>query len=174
MKILVFTEGTAIMHSLAKDVSVEERVRQSESQAEGIDDFRTYIPNGQIVSKLQKWKSQGAEIYYLTSRTTPEEIEDVRFVLTNNNFPDSQNLLSRKEGEAYKDVAENLIPDILIEDDCKSIGGEVEMTYPHLNPELKPKIQSIVVAEFAGIDNLPDDITQLRTVEGKSARKESS
>jgi hypothetical protein len=32
------------------------------------------------------------------------------------------------------------------------------MTYPHLRPELKAKIRSIVVEEFGGIDHLPDDI----------------
>jgi hypothetical protein len=32
------------------------------------------------------------------------------------------------------------------------------MTYPHLKPELKAKIKSIVVKEFGGIDHPPDDI----------------
>ena len=53
------------------------------------------------------------------------------------------------------------MPDILIEDDCKSIGGEIEMTYPHINPQKKGKIKSIVVKEFSGIDNLPDSIETL-------------
>lgn len=47
-----------------------------------------------------------------------------------------------------------MIPDILIEDDCESIGGEKEMVYPHIKDELKSKIKSIVVKEFEGIDHL--------------------
>jgi len=53
------------------------------------------------------------------------------------------------------------MPDILIEDDCESIGGESEMTYPHIREDLKQKIKSIVVKEFQGIDHLPDSLTAL-------------
>lgn len=165
MKILIFTEGTATMQSTAVGVSREERVRQSVDNIPEVNDFRSYVPNGNVVGKLNKWKSQGAEIYYLTSRTTSEEIEDVRFVLDKNNFPDKQNLLYRKDAQEYKDVAEELMPAILIEDDCESIGGETEMTYPHIMPDLKNKIHPIVVKEFAGIDDLPDNIHNLETYE---------
>ncbi len=161
MKILIFTEGTATMHSTAKDVSREERVRQSSEKTESVKNFHTYIPNGHVVEKLNTWKKQGIEIFYLTSRVTPAEINDVQFTLSKYHFPDAHNLLFRKKGQAYKDVAEALMPDLLIEDDCESIGGEVEMTYPHITPELKTKITSIVVKEFGGIDNLPDDLNQL-------------
>jgi len=58
-------------------------------------------------------------------------------------------------------VAERVMPDILIEDDCESIGGESEMTYPHIREDLKQKIKSIVVKEFQGIDHLPDSLTAL-------------
>ncbi len=54
------------------------------------------------------------------------------------------------------------MPDIIIEDDCESIGGLTEMVYPHIQPELQQGIVSIVVKEFEGIDNLPDAITDLR------------
>jgi len=73
-----------------------------------------------------------------------------------------QNLLYRKEGQEYKDVVESLAPDIFIEDDCASIGGEAEMTYPRIKPEIKSKIHSIVVKEFANIDYLPDDVNELQ------------
>lgn len=53
------------------------------------------------------------------------------------------------------------MPDVLIEDDCESIGGEKEMVYPHIKPELRTKIKSIVVEEFEGIDHLPDEIDLL-------------
>jgi hypothetical protein len=62
----------------------------------------------------------------------------------------------------YKDVAERAIPDILIEDDCESIGGQPEMVYPHVQPELQQRITPIIVKEFEGIDHMPDAPTDLR------------
>jgi hypothetical protein len=68
----------------------------------------------------------------------------------------------RKQGEEYKDVTERVLPDVLIEDDCESIGGDIEMTYSYIRPEIKKKIKSVVVKEFAGIDHLPDTIAELK------------
>jgi hypothetical protein len=150
MKILIFTEGTALKPDSEKSHEAHE--------------FRAYIPNGKVVQKLQGWKDQGADIYYLTSRTTSEEIDDIRYVLTTYHFPQVQNLLFRKDGQEYKDVVEVLVPDIFIEDDCASIGGEAEMTYPHIKPEVQEKIHSIVVPEFANIDYLPEHISDLSKI----------
>ena len=165
MKILVFTEGTVTMQSTGIGISRKERVKQSIENVASVNDFKSYIPNGSAVDKLDSWKSQGAEIFYLTSRTLPNEIDDVRFVLDKYHFPDPQNLLYRKENQEYKDLAEELIPSILIEDDCESIGGKSEMTYPHVQSEIKGKIKSIVVKEFAGIDSLPDNLDELEGYE---------
>jgi len=161
MKLLVFTEGTIIMHPSARGLTRKQRVQQSIARTRSIYDYKHYIPIGNAVKKLQVWKKQGVDIYYLTSRTKKELIADIKHVLEEYNFPDSQNLLFRKKGEEYKDVAERLMPDVLIEDDCESIGGEVEMTYSHIKPELKAKIKPIVVKEFSGIDNLPDSLREL-------------
>lgn len=161
MTILIFTEGTAIMPETAQGVSRKERVQQSMQETDAVKNFRTYIPNGSVVEKLNTWKRQGATIHYLTSRTSPEEIDDVRFVLDTYHFPDAQNLLYRKEGQEYKDVAEQLVPDIFIEDNCESIGAS-EVTYPHISPEIQSKIHSIIVPEFGGIDDLPDSISELQ------------
>jgi hypothetical protein len=54
-----------------------------------------------------------------------------------------------------------VLPDVFVEDDCESIGGDVQMTYPHIRPEVKAKIKAVVVPEAAGIDHLPDDIGML-------------
>ncbi|MFH1191885.1 MAG: hypothetical protein V1655_00215 [bacterium] len=54
------------------------------------------------------------------------------------------------------------MPNILIGDDCESIGGAGEMTITNLKPEIKKKIKSVVVKEFGGIDYLPDDIYELK------------
>ena len=165
MKILVFTEGTITMQSSGIGIGREERVKQSKKNVASVNDFRGYIPNGRAVDKLNNWKSQGAEIYYLTSRTLPDEINDIKYVLSEYDFPDTKNLLSRNDGQEYKDVAEKLLPNILIEDDCESIGGESEMTYPHIRPDLKRKIKSIVIKEFGGIDDLPDTLDELEKYE---------
>ena len=76
------------------------------------------------------------------------------------NFPAGE-LEYRKGGETYKDAGERIVPDILIEDDCETIGGEKEMISPHLKPEVKNKVKSIVVKEFGGIDHLSDDAAEL-------------
>ena len=159
-KILVFTEGTILMASAGKGVSREERVKQVKEEDPTVHDFKTYIPVENAIQKLGTWANSGAEIYYLTSRRTLEEITDIQNVLTSNNFP-SGILLYRQNGEEYKDVAERIMPDVLIEDDCESIGGEIEMTYPNIKPELKKNIKHIPVKEFGGIDFLPDDIRSL-------------
>lgn len=183
MKILIFTEGTILMHLSAKDVSREERVKQS--KAEGIQgeerkiayatdsplpkvkkgsvyDHASYIPIGDAVDKIHTWKIQGADICYLTSRRMKNEIDTIREILKKYNFSDSVNLFYRQQGEEYKNVAERVLPDILIEDDCESIGGEIKMTYPHIRKDLKKKIKSVAVKEFGGIDHLPDSIEELK------------
>ncbi len=161
MKIVIFTEGTVIMHSSAKGLGREDIVKQIKNGTDySIYNWEEYIPIGNAAEKLQRWKSQGAKILYLTSRVNPEEIEDITGVLKKHNFPEGQ-LLYRQKGEAYKDVAEKVLPHVLIEDDCESIGGMREMTITNVKPDLKKKIKSIVVKEFEGIDHLPDELRNL-------------
>ncbi len=143
MKILVFTEGTIIR---------EERDNKSRM----VGGWKI----AEAPKKLATWQAQGAQILYLTSRRTALEIEAVRRVLSENRFPEGE-LFYRREREEYKDVAERLLPDMIVEDDCAGIGGEVEMTYPHIRPDLKSRIKSVVVKEFGGIDHLPDSLTEL-------------
>lgn len=160
MKILIFTEGTIIMHKTAISHSREEIVKQVEDKEESVHDYKSYVPVSNVVKKLQNWKNDGAEILYLTSRKKPEEIEQIQNVLKKNKFPDGQ-LLFRQKNEEYKDVAEKVVPDVLVEDDCESIGGIDEMTITHVKPEIKKKIKSIPIKEFGGIDHLPDKISAL-------------
>lgn len=160
MKILIFTEGTIIMHKTAIGHSREEIVKQVKNEQESVHDYKSYVPVGNAVKKLQDWKNDGAEIFYLTSRRKPEEIKQIQNVLKKFKFPDGQ-FLFRRKNEEYKDVAERVIPDILVEDDCESIGGIGEMTITHVKPEIKKKIKSIPIKEFGGIDHLPDKISAL-------------
>lgn len=84
INILVFTEGTILMHLSGKNVNREERVRQSKMVwiqkikrllkfntkvvFGSIEDYKNYIPVGNSVEKINKWKEQGVEIFYLTSK----------------------------------------------------------------------------------------------------------
>jgi hypothetical protein len=162
MKIMVFLHGTAIMHRNAVGRTREERVRQvREGRDESLFDFAAYVPVGSAVRKLQTWSQQGAQIVYLSSHQSGEAVKLDEAVLRSHGFPDGP-VFYRQQGQAYPAVAERVLPDVLIEDDCESIGGEAEMTYPQLPPALKAKIRSIVVKEFGGIDHLPDEVAALK------------
>lgn len=145
------------MHKAGAHVSREERVKQVEEEEESVHEYESYTPVGNVVNKLDNWSHQGAEIVYLSSHETEEDVEKDKAVLAKHNFPKG-GVYFRQNGESYGDVVERVKPHILIEDDCESIGGESEMTYPNLKPELKGRIKSIVVKEFAGIDALPEDL----------------
>jgi hypothetical protein len=173
MKIMIFLHGTLITHKNSAGKSREEIIQQIIDQEESVREFQNYIPIGQAPKKLQSWVSQGAEICYLSALTEnkkargdekvgKEGLKADGIVLGKYGFPKGE-IFHRNLDESYKDVVEkiNPAPDILIEDDCESIGGELEMTYPSLNPELKAKIKLIVVKEFEGIDTLPEDINLL-------------
>lgn len=135
----------------------DELIKVAKERKGSVKNYATYIPTSGSVEKLNKWAKE-AEIIYLTSRRKPEEIEIIRNVLEKHNFPKGE-LIFRQENEAYKDAAERVMPDILIEDDCECIGGEPEMVYPHMREDLKPKIKSIVIKEFVGLYDLPDELT---------------
>ncbi|MBI2011374.1 hypothetical protein HYS91_01265 [Candidatus Daviesbacteria bacterium] len=183
MKVLIFTEGTILMYQNAKGLNRQERVKRSheagvqreentlkygtnithEIPPGSVHDYASYIPISNAVQKITTWKNQGVVIMYLTSRRIKKEIEDIKDVLKKFNFPDQKNLYFRQQGEEYKDIVESLVPDIYIEDDCESIGGEEEMVYPYIDPKLKKKIKSIVVREFEGMDHLPDNLNTLKS-----------
>ena len=56
-----------------------------------------------------------------------------------------QNEIAYLREVRYNDIVEIVMPDILIEDDCKSIGGQSQMCITYVAPSLKSKIKSIVV-----------------------------
>lgn len=176
MKILIFTEGTILTNKRWVGIPREEVVKQvkkwsgfSKEELEKLQKaglapslqyFAASVPIGNCVRKIETWKNQGATIVYLTSRRKPEEVNVIREILDEYKFPEGE-LLFRKEDEDYKDVAEKVMPDVIVEDDCESIGGEEEMTYPGIRLELKLRIKSIVVKEFGGIDHLSDNVAEL-------------
>lgn len=159
MKILVFLHGTLIMHKNAIGKTREERVKQAMDNDPSVLDYVSYVSVGNAVEKLKSWQLQGAEILYLSSHETAEDVEKDKFVLEKYDFPKGQ--IFYRQNESYKDIAERIIPDVLIEDDCESIGGEKEMTITFVKPEIKQRIKSIVIKEFSGIDNLPNNLNDL-------------
>ncbi len=162
MKILVFLHGTTIMHKDAEGLAREIIVRQVMEGDTSVHDYASYIPVGDAARKLQEWNAQGAEICYLSSHKGAKDVETDKSVLKKHDFPDGQ-VFYRRNREEYKDVVERIqpLPDLIVEDDCESIGGGIEMVYPNLKPELKDKIKSIIVKEFQGIDHIPDEISEL-------------
>ena len=161
MKILIFLHGTSIMHKSGKGKTRNERVMQVKRKDKSVYEYKDYIPVGKVVNKLKSWEKQGATIEYLSSHRIKPNIEKDKLVLEKYSFP-KREVHFRHKGEKYHEVAERLIPDILIEDDCESIGGEKEMTYTFINPELKKKIISISIKEFGGIDHLSDNLEDLK------------
>ena len=162
MNILVFLHGTTIMHKNAQGLARQEIVKQVMESDESVNDYALYIPVGNAFKKLLKWKGQGASICYLSSHKNAKDVEKDKFVLKKYAFPDGQ-IFYRRNREEYKDVVERIrpLPDVIVEDDCESIGGKAEMVYPNLRPELRNKMKSIVVKEFEGIDHISDSISEL-------------
>ena len=141
--IMIFTEGTIL----------------SPKNILGLYFHAQYIPIGNCVEKIRSWEEQGAKIVYITSRKSLKQVGEIRYLLDRFGFPGSH--LYYREKLKYKDVVEKVMPDVLIEDDCRSIGGQWQWCITHVEPEQKEKITSIIVKEFKGIDDLPDLLTDL-------------
>lgn len=114
---------------------------------------KAYVPIGNAVSLIEAWQQQGANIIYCTSRKK-KQADNIAALLQRFDFP-GVFLAVREQKEQYKDIVEALKPDILIEDDCKSIGGAWQMCITKVDPDIKKNIVSIAVPEFHGIDHLP-------------------
>ncbi|MFX1302575.1 MAG: hypothetical protein ACFE9X_04370 [Promethearchaeota archaeon] len=149
------------MHRNALGLSRDEIIQQIiDDVDDSISDFVSYIPIGNVVKKLTTWQNQGAMILYLSSHRSLQNVKKDEIVLKKYDFPKGP-IFYRKEKDWNLPI-EEAKPDILIEDDCESIGGEYQMTYPNLNRKLKSKLISIVIKEFGGIDYLPDNINDLK------------
>jgi hypothetical protein len=111
------------------------------------------------VEIIKGWQEQGAHIVYCTSRKG-KKAHDIASLLKQYGFAGDK-LYFRSKGEKYKDMVEKILPAVLIEDDCKSIGGSWQMCITKVSPQIKGKIISIVVSEFKGIDHLPRSVSAL-------------
>ena len=141
-----------------RGLSRSDRVALSRARdPEAID--RAPVASEGAVEKLRAWDRAGAEIVYLSARRTPEGQREDADALERLGFPRGR-VLSRANGESYGDVAARERPDVVVEDDCESIGA-AEMTYPQLPAELRARVRSVVVPEFGGLAHLSDDPRQL-------------
>jgi hypothetical protein len=140
---MIFTEGTIL-----KPKSIFSLYRH-----------KTYRPIGDCVRLINGWREQGADIVYITSRRG-KAAENIAGILRRYGFAGTK-LCFREKGEKYKNIVEAVIPDVLIEDDCRSIGGAWQMCITHVEPSIRASIKSIVVREFKGIDHLPEKFRDL-------------
>ena len=134
----------------------EDIVQRSRERAVKRGPLGELIPIAHSVSKVTSWKNHGAEIFYMTAAKKPENVRRSEEALRRWSFPEGV-LLARKNDESYANVAMREKPDVIVEDDCESIGGAKEMVHPNLPENMKQLIASVVLREFEGIDNLPDD-----------------
>jgi hypothetical protein len=160
MEILVFLHGTSIMHAAAERVSREERVRQVRDGDPTVNDFKAYVPTPGAVGKIAEWCRRGATVEYLSSHRHEDDIAADEEALRRHRFP-SGPVHARAAGESYGAAVERLHPDVVVEDDCESIGGESETIAAQLGSMGRRSITSVMLPEFAGLDQLPDDPSEL-------------
>ena len=112
----------------------------------------TYIPINNAIETLKKWQEEGYEVIYLTSLKGRRAMKMAQH-LDELGFTGSM-VGYRQKNQDYATLIKEELPDILIEDNCLSVGGEQNMCYNLLSDELKKEIKHIVVEEFKGIDDV--------------------
>lgn len=163
MKILVFLGGTTLIDKNLIAPTREGMVKRSREREKYGGLSGELVPIGDCLTKLNQWKRHGAEIAYFSATRKPESLLETKKTLTANGFPEGE-VYYRGPTGTYAEIAEKINPDVIVEDDCESIGGEKEMIYPNMAPSFKSRIASVVVKEFQGLDHLPNDPNELLRV----------
>ena len=114
-----------------------------------------YKPIGRAIEIVNGWQKQGYEIY-LCSYVCKRRYKYIKRIIDFYGMKYTE-ILCREKGEQYREIVERIKPDILIEDDCKSIGGQKEWCITNVREEFKERIHSIIVPEFKGIDDVKID-----------------
>lgn len=114
-----------------------------------------YKPIGNAVEIINMLYDKGYEIY-LCTYVRKARYNFIKSVIDFYGMKYT-NILCREKGEHYSEIVERVKPHVLIEDDCKSIGGLKECCITNVREEIKENIQSIIVPEFAGIDGITID-----------------
>lgn len=170
MKVLVYLHGTVIMHKSGESKTpAERRTQVLDENDKTIADFENYVPIDNANDVLTAWKAGGVEIVYMSPHKNEADLNKDRKVLERYNFPQGK-IVHRAFFRGYRKIVKSELPDVIIEDDCESIGAMIkerykflpdpvvvllkqkEMIYPCLQKDVKRKIKSIVVEEFSGID----------------------
>jgi hypothetical protein len=159
----VFLHGTAIMHAAAAGVERDERVRQVRRRDPSVPDFASYVPTPGTAAKLAAWQRHGAILVYLSSRHRQDDIRADESVIRRHEFPACP-VHGRQQGEDYGPLVERLRLDVLVEDDCESIGGAAQTCAAQLSSAARRSVRCIVLPEFAGLADLPDDPAELLTL----------
>jgi hypothetical protein len=162
MKVMVFLHGTAIRHAAAAGFPRAERVRQSSRRDPSVTDFAGYVPTEAAAEKVRAWQRYGADICYLSSHRAAGNVRIDGEVLVRHGFPAGP-VFFRGAGESYADVARRAGADVVVEDDCESIGGRAQTTEACLAQSPDAAVSCVVVPEFGGLAHLPDDPAALRS-----------
>lgn len=165
MKILIFTEGTILIHASSQGKSREEIIQQVKGNDSSIDDYQNYVPIKNAVQTIKKFVDAGHQVCYITSRRAGNQINQIREVLNKFDFPKGE-LYYRQGDEQYRDVVLMVgtrrgafVPDLIIEDDCESIGGYEETIKYQIEKERAEArsyngMKFIIIEEFTGIDDI--------------------
>lgn len=138
-KIMIFTEGTILKPKYVNNTLSRINVMG-------------YVPIKNSIEKLKRWQEEGYEVIYITSlkgrkaMKMAQKLDELGFIGSMVGY--------RQKNQDYATLIKEEMPDILIEDNCRSIGGEKNMCYSQLSDELKNNIKHIVVEEFEGIDDV--------------------
>ena len=138
-KIMIFVEGTILKPRFENNILSRISVTN-------------YVPIGDAINTLKKWQEEGYEVIYLTSlkgrgaMKMAQHLDELGFTGSMVGY--------RQKNQDYATLIKEELPDILIEDNCSSIGGEENMCYNLLSEKLKKEIKHIVVEEFKGIDDV--------------------
>ena len=154
------------MHAAAERVAREERARQVRERDPSVRDFGSYVPTPGAVEKIAEWHRRGATVEYFSSHRNEDDIRADEDVLRRHAFPTGP-VHSRAAGEPYGVAVERLNPDVIVEDDCESIGGAPETIGAQLSPVARRSIACLVLPEFVGLEGLPDDPSQLLELCGR-------
>lgn len=115
-----------------------------------------YEPLGKSIKIINDLFDRGNEIY-LCSYVRKKRYYFIKSIMDYYKVNYTE-ILCRDKGEQYSDLVERICPDILIEDDCASIGGEKEWCITNVREDNRKRIKSIIVKEFEGIDSIEKEI----------------
>lgn len=136
MKIIIFIEGTTFYTKFPLFIFTKYGYKPIENAVEIVND----------------WKEKGHEIY-LCSYVHKIRYKYIKSIMDFYGMKYTE-IICRSKREQYSEIVERLEPDLLIEDDCRSIGGQREWCITNVKDELKSKIHSIIVPEFKGIEDV--------------------